>query len=170
MRIALLFPVPLLMALMAVGSQLPAQELAPLRSADQVRADMETAVATWVESANAGDATGVAAIYTGDAVFVDPYGNVVRGRAAIQEYFAQSFATRSSNWASRVDETVMIGDMAVTYGIWSADIEGLPAETPGPWRWLSVAVYAPDGSPRMRFQIAMIPASMQVITEGGYPQ
>jgi uncharacterized protein (TIGR02246 family) len=162
MRIALLFLVPLLMALMAVGSQLPAQEPAPLRSGDQVRADTETAVATWVASANAGDATAVAAIYADDAVFVDTYGNVVRGRAAIQEHYAQSFAARSSNWEVWVDETLMIGDMAVIYGTWSADIQGLPAETPGPWRWLSVAVYEPDGSQwRTRFHIAMIPVPMQ---------
>jgi uncharacterized protein (TIGR02246 family) len=160
MRITPLFPVILLVVLMAMACPLSAQQRAPIRSADQVRADTETLVATWVTRANAGDATRVAATYTNDAVFVDPYGNVVRGRAAIQEYFGQSFATRSSNWESRVDETVMIGDLAVAYGTWFADIEGLPAETPGPWRWLSVGVYETDGSLRTRFHIGMIPAAM----------
>jgi uncharacterized protein (TIGR02246 family) len=124
MRKVVLFPVPALLVLMAMGCQPPAQEMAPIRTADQARADAEMLTATWVEMANAGDAAGVASTYTEDAVFLDPYGNVIQGRAAIEGYFRQSFATRSSSWDSRIDDLVIQGDMVVSYGTWSATHRG----------------------------------------------
>jgi uncharacterized protein (TIGR02246 family) len=160
MRTVVLFPVTLLLAFMAMGCQPPVQELAPLRTVEQVRADAEGLVANWVEMANAGDAAGVAATYTQDAVFLDPYGNVIQGRAAIEEYFRQSFATRTSNYESLIDDMVILGDAVASYGIWSATIEGLPLEFPGPWRWMALGVYEPDGSFKTRLQLAMIPAPM----------
>jgi ketosteroid isomerase-like protein len=158
MRNVWLFPVTLLLGFLALASQLSAQQQAPIRSADQLRADAERVVATWVERANAGDAAGVACTYTDDAVFIDPYGNVVRGRAAIQQYFAESFAGGSSNWDVRIDETVLLGAVAVSNGVWSADIQGLPDEMREPGRWLTVRVYEPDGSLGIRFHFGMLPA------------
>jgi uncharacterized protein (TIGR02246 family) len=146
-----------LLVVLAMASPLSAQQRAPIRSADQVRADGQKNVATWVERANAGDAAGVASIYTDDALLLDPYGNVIRGRAAIQQLLERSFADGSSNWNVRIDETVMLGDVGVSTGTWSANFQG----TPGPWRWLSVWVYEPDGSSRIRFHFSMMPAPGQ---------
>jgi uncharacterized protein (TIGR02246 family) len=160
MRKVVLFPVPVLLVLMAMGCQPPVQELVPLRTAEEIQADAEGLVATWVEAANAEDAEGVASTYTADALFVDPYGNVVQGRAAIQEYFGQSFATRSSNWESRIDGVVIPADAVVTYGTWSATIVGLPSDLPGPWRWMALGVYEPDGSLKTRVQFSMMPVPM----------
>jgi uncharacterized protein (TIGR02246 family) len=157
MRRVSLFPVTSLVVLVAMACPLSAQQRAPIRSADQARADVQRVVSTWVERANAGDAAGVASFYTDDAVFLDPYGNVVRGRAAIEQMFAQFSADGSSNWNVRIDETVMLGDVAVSTGTWSANFLG----TPGPWRWLSVWVYEPDGSMRSRFHLGMMPAPRQ---------
>jgi uncharacterized protein (TIGR02246 family) len=160
MRKVVLFPVPALLVFMAIGCQPPEQELAPLRTLEQVRADAEVLTATWVEMANAEDAAGVASTYTEDAVFLDPYGNVIQGRAAIEGYFRQSFATRTSNFESLIDDMVILGDAVASYGTWSATIEGLPSEFPGPWRWMALGVYQPDGSFKTRLQLAMIPAPM----------
>jgi uncharacterized protein (TIGR02246 family) len=154
MRNVWLFPVTLLVGFMSLACQVSAQQQAPIRSADQVRADADRMVAIWVEHANARDAAGVASIYTGDVVFIDPYGNIIRGRAAIQQYWAESFAGRSSNWESRIDETVILGDVGVSIGTASADIQGTRVE----YKWLSVSVQEPDGVARTRFQIGMVPA------------
>ena len=160
MRKVVLFPVPALLVFMAVGCQPAEQELVPLRTVEQIQADAEGLVADWVAMANAGDAEGVASTYTDDAVFLDPYGNVVQGRAAIQEYFRQSFATRTSNYESRIDDMVIQGDAVVTFGTWSATVLGLPAHTPRPWRWMALGVYELDGSFQTRLQMAMMPAPM----------
>ncbi len=157
MRKVLLFPVPALLVFVAMGCQPAEQELEPLRTAEQIQADIEALAATWLEMANAGDAAGVASTYTEDAVYMDPYGGIHHGRGAIQEYFGQSLA-RSTNWEAPIGGTVIQGDMVAGYGTWSAT-PILPEDAaPIGGRWQNVTVYQPDGSLKMRLQLAMIPA------------
>ena len=159
MRKVVLFPVPLLLAFMAMGCQPPAQEMAPIRTAEQIQADIEALAATWLEMANAGDAAGVASTYTDDAVYMDPYGGIHQGRGAIQEYFRQSLS-RSTNWLAPMDGTVIQGDMVAGYGTWSATPIMPEGAAPIGGRWQNAAAYQPDGSLKMRLQLAMLPAPM----------
>jgi len=159
MRRLSLLPVFPLLAFMAMGCQPSVQELAPLRTAEQVEADAQAHLATWLEAANAGDAAGVAASYTEDAVYLDPWGSVHQGRAAIQEYFRQSLA-RSTDWEATFDGLVIQGDLVAGYGTWSATPVAPEGAAAIGGRWQAVTVYQPDGSPKTRLQLTMIPAPM----------
>jgi ketosteroid isomerase-like protein len=153
-----LFPVSTLLALMAMGCQPVAQEAAPARTDAQVQADVESLRTTWQDLANAGDAAGVAALYTDDALYVDPYGGVHQGTAAIVEYLSGAF-TRSSGWELRTEGSVIHGEMVAGHGSWSATPnapEGAPAMG---GHWQNVSVYQPDGSLKIRLSLAMIPAT-----------
>jgi ketosteroid isomerase-like protein len=159
MRMVLLSPVSLLLALVAMGCQPPAQELAPLRTAEQVEADVEALRVAWLNAANAGDAAGVASFYTDDAVFVDPYGVVHQGRTAIERYYEQSF-TRSSGYDIVTEGIIVEGGMVAGYGTYSATLQGPEGPVPSGGRWHSVSLYQPDGSLKLRFHVSMIPAPM----------
>ena len=159
MRMLLLSPVSLLLAFVAMGCQPPVQELAPLRTAEQVEADVEAMRMAWLNAANSGDAAGVASFYTDDAVFVDPYGVVHQGRTAIERYFEQSLA-RSSGYDIVTEGIVFEGDMGAGYGTYSSTLQGPEGPVPSGGRWQNVSLYQPDGSLKMRLQISMIPAPM----------
>jgi uncharacterized protein (TIGR02246 family) len=51
------------------------------------REAVEAAYRTWNEAFNRGDAKGLAALYTENALFLPPTHNVVRGRAAVEQFF-----------------------------------------------------------------------------------
>jgi uncharacterized protein (TIGR02246 family) len=157
MRRLSLFPVLPLLALVAIGCQPPAQEMAPLRTAQQVQVDINALRATWQELANAGDASGVAALYADDALYVDQYGGVHEGRAAIEGYFGQSL-TRSSGYEIVTQGTVIQGDMVAAYGTFSGTLTGPEGAMPTGGMWQAVSVYQPDGSLKLRLHFAMIPA------------
>jgi uncharacterized protein (TIGR02246 family) len=159
MRKVVLFPVPALLVFMAMGCQPPAQEMEPLRTAGQVEADVEALRVAWLNAANSGDAAGVASFYTDDAVFVDPYGIVHQGRAALEMYWEQSL-TRSSGYDIVTEGIIFEGDMGAGYGTWSATLQGPEGPVPTGGRWHTVSLYQPDGSLKLRLHVSMIPAPM----------
>ena len=159
MRKVVLFPVPALLVLMAMGCQPPAQEMAPVRTAEQVEADSEAFRVAWLNAANTGDAAGVASFYTADAVFVDQYGVVHQGRTAIERYFETSLA-RSSGYDIVTEEVFFEGDMGAGYGTYSATLQGPEGPVPTGGRWHTVSLYQPDGSLKIRLHVSMIPAPM----------
>jgi uncharacterized protein (TIGR02246 family) len=157
MRTTFRVPTLAIFALFIPACQPPAQEMAPARSAEQVQADMEAMRTTWLDLANAGDAAGVAALYTDDVVYLDPYGGVHRGRAAVEGYYTQSLA-RSSGWELQIEESVTHGDMVAGYGTWSGTAMAPEGAAPMSGMWHNVSVYQPDGSLQIRFSLAMLPA------------
>jgi uncharacterized protein (TIGR02246 family) len=72
----------------------PAQKPAPTRQADD-EAAIRAAGAAFLEAYNARDAKKLAALWSPDAVYIDPAdGDEVVGRAAIEEMFATAFADK----------------------------------------------------------------------------
>jgi uncharacterized protein (TIGR02246 family) len=144
--------------LLVLACQPPSEEATPQpdRTAAQIEADMEAFRAAWVELANAGDVAGVAAMYTEDAVFTDPYGNVHSGRAAITEYLEGSFA-RATGYDVVITNYVTHGDMAASYGTHSVTVQGPDGAAAQMGMWQTVSSYQPDGSVKIRLHLSMIP-------------
>jgi ketosteroid isomerase-like protein len=157
MRTIRIAPLPTLLILLAAGCQPPAEEAAPARTAEQAAADIEAVKTSWVEMANAGDAAGVAALFTDDAVYVDPYGAVHQGRTAIEAYYTETF-TRSSGWELQIEGSMVAGGMVAGYGTWSATPMAPEGAAPMNGRWQNVSVYQPDGSLEISLSLAMLPA------------
>jgi uncharacterized protein (TIGR02246 family) len=147
--------VPLLLVL---ACQPPSEEASPQpdRAAAQIEADMEAFRAEWVERANAGDVAGVAALYTEDAVFTDPYGNVHSGRAAITEYLEGSFE-RAAGYAVVITGYVTHGDVVASYGTYSVTVQRPDGAAAQMGMWQTVSSYQPDGSVKIRLHLSMIP-------------
>jgi uncharacterized protein (TIGR02246 family) len=157
MRSVLLVLIPAFLALVAMGCRPPAPETAPERTAQQMRADAEALVAQWRNLANAGDAAGVAALYSDDAVFVDPFGGVHQGPEAIAVYLRETFAG-PVEYQIEVFGVVSGGDLAASYGRWSRTVnDSTGPETIG-GMWQSVGQYQDDGSMKTLLHHTMVPA------------
>ena len=74
----------------------------------------------WVERFTAHDAAGVAALYTEDAQLLPPDMEVVNGRAAIQEFVAQTNPPGSPAFEFATNETLVFGDYAHRQGSFTA--------------------------------------------------
>jgi ketosteroid isomerase-like protein len=130
----------------------------PARTAEQVQADVQALRTTWQELANAGDFNGVAALYTQDATYVDPFGGIHEGPAAIAAYLAQP-AGVSTTTDIQITGTVSAGDMGASWGTFSqtlTDATGTTTTMSGMWQ--TVGLYQPDGSMKIRLHHTMIPA------------
>ncbi len=156
MRRTSLVLIPTLFILLTAGCQPPAQELAP-RTMQEVEDAFEAVRAEWQALANADDAAGVAAFYAEDAQLTDPYGNVYTGRAAITEYFQQSFAAASDITIQRSD-LVFHGDMVAAYGTFSQTVQGPEGAMTMSGLWQTVSLFQPDGSIQLRMHQSMLPA------------
>lgn len=157
MRTTFRIPTLALGALVLVACQPPAQEMAPARSMQEVDNDFEAMRGDWESLANADDASSVAAFYTEDAVFIDVYGSVYNGRAAIQGYFEESFP-RSSGLTIQRSDLMAHGDMVAAAGTYSQTIQGPEGEMPMTGMWMTVSMYQPDGSVLIRMHQSMMPA------------
>jgi len=88
--------------------------------AEQIRAFYQK----FDEEFNKGDAAGVAAFYTGDAVYVTPHGTF-SGRQAIQKSYAEySFRQwHSHNQDTKVDRITAVGNEIRSIGKWSCNFQ-----------------------------------------------
>jgi ketosteroid isomerase-like protein len=150
MRRLPLVPIPVLMVLLATGCQ-PSAEPIQVRTPDEMQADVEAL------RASADDFAGVAALYTTDAYYVDQYGGVHDGQAAISGYFEQSLPL-SAAYDIMIDGSVTGDDLVASYGTWSATLTGPEGEVPASGRWQTVGVYEPDGTLKLRLHFALVPA------------
>jgi uncharacterized protein (TIGR02246 family) len=148
---------PTLLALMAVGCQPPPPEMAPERTVQEVEDAFDAVRTEWEALANADDAAAVAAFYTEDAVFVDAYGNVYNGRAAIQGYLEASLPTGSGLTIQKSD-MVFHGDIVATSGTFSQMVSGPEGEETMTGLWQTVSFFQPDGSILIRMHQSMLPA------------
>jgi ketosteroid isomerase-like protein len=69
----------------------------------------------FVERANAGDAAGLAALYTEDAVMAYPPGSTTVGRAAIQALWAEVLAPRPHFEQETPRPSLVSGDIGLTW-------------------------------------------------------
>lgn len=108
-------------------------ETTPARSKAFVPEDLTR---LFVERANAGDAEGLAMLYTPDAVVAFPPGQMTVGRPAIQALYEQMLAARPVFRPETPLPTLRIGDIALT-ATPARDEAGARAQ---------VAMRQPDGS------------------------
>jgi uncharacterized protein (TIGR02246 family) len=99
----------------------------------------------------------VAALYAPDAVFIDVYGNVYNGREAIAGYL-ESSVQRGTDLTIQNTDLVVEGDMVAGYGTFSQTVTGPEGDMPMNGMWMSVSLYQPDGSLKIRLHQSMVPA------------
>jgi uncharacterized protein (TIGR02246 family) len=83
------------------------------------RAQVEKVSKAWEKAYNAGDAAGVAALYTKDAKVMAPGAEAASGTKAIQTLFAADMAGGVKN-ALTTEDVVGFGDYALETGKWVA--------------------------------------------------
>jgi ketosteroid isomerase-like protein len=87
----------------------------------------------WEKAYNGGDVKGVAAQYAEDALLAPPNAPAVRGRAAIEKFFAKDIAdTRAAGVVFAIDQPTQVGvsgSMGWESGTYKATIKGNVVET-----------------------------------------
>ena len=102
--------------LVALALALP---LPAFAQAGDLRAQLQKVTQAWDKAYNAGNAAGVAALYTRDAKVMAPGAEIVSGPKAIEALFAGEIAAGTKN-ALTPGEVVGMGDHAVETGKWVA--------------------------------------------------
>ncbi len=75
----------------------------------------------WMKAFNAGDAAGIAALYTEDGTAMPPNAPAVKGRAAIEAYLAEDIAgsPAGGKLTVKVTDQDHSGDLGYARGTWS---------------------------------------------------
>jgi uncharacterized protein (TIGR02246 family) len=94
--------------------------------AQSVRSEIEKANAAWTAAFNRGDAAGVAALYTEDAIVLPPGLPIVRGRADIEKLWQGAFAS-TKNPQLKTLEVTSFGDAAREIGEVTVEKGGTPS-------------------------------------------
>jgi uncharacterized protein (TIGR02246 family) len=102
--------------LVALALALP---LPAVAQSGDLRAQLEKLGAAWEKAFNAGDAAGVAALYTKDAKVMAPGAEPVSGTKAIQDLFAADIA-QGVKFDLTLEDAVGAGDYAMETGKWVA--------------------------------------------------
>jgi uncharacterized protein (TIGR02246 family) len=107
-----------MLALVGCAQESAAPEAFPQETAD-----------AWLERYRANDAAGMAALYTEDAQLLPPDGELVSGRAAIQEFMGAASLPAGATFEIEATETLMFGEHAWRQGIfrYGGAADGLPA-------------------------------------------
>lgn len=119
---------------------------------EALAADMAELSADWVQAYEAGDAAALASLYADDAIYLAPYNEAVRGRAAIQTRFAEVIGTTTERHVTveRADAGGS-GDLAYGIGSYSVELGMAGAETPVTDRgkYITIAKRGEDGAFRI---------------------
>ena len=88
---------------------------------------------SWEQAYNGGDAKALAALYADDAVLLPPGASAVRGRAAIQEFFAKDVAGSKAAGAvfalNPKTDVAVSGNMGWESGTYKVTVKGAVVET-----------------------------------------
>lgn len=88
--------------------------------ADAATAAVDDVRSSWLSAAETDDAAAVAALYTEDATYVTPDGQVLEGRQAIQQALSQSLPMMSDLEITSSRDPMVSGDLAVDVGEYSS--------------------------------------------------
>ena len=93
----------------------------------------------FIERANAGDAEGVVRLYDPDALLAEADGQVVRGAAAIEQFYRRLLASRPTFARGEQQPSLVFADLALTStklvgGGATAEIARQQAD--GSWLWV----------------------------------
>lgn len=84
-------------------------------------AALKDQIEQWEKRFNAGDAAGVAALYTEDAQILPPGSDIVEGRTAIQEFWQMAIDGSAGEDSLETLELHELGDVAVEIGTYSEE-------------------------------------------------
>lgn len=116
---------------------------------EALTADMAAVEAAWTQAYEAGDAAALASLYADDAVYLAPYSEAVRGRAAIQTRFAETLGTMTARQVTihRTDAGGS-GDLAYGIGNYSVEMGMMGAEAPmtDSGKYITIAKRGADGT------------------------
>jgi uncharacterized protein (TIGR02246 family) len=131
------------LALASLACQPPSQQAAAL--SDEDRAAIEGAIQTYGESALAGDLDTWAALWTEDAMKMNPNMEALEGRESIREWFAG--LPPLTSFTADVVEMDGRGDLAWARGTFSMSmvIEGMPEPMREVGKYLTIMEKQPDG-------------------------
>ena len=103
------------------------------QAASPDEAALRAQTAAWEKAYNGGDGKGVAAQYAEDAVLMPPGAPALKGRAAIQEYFAKDVAGSKAAGAVFVldpkTDVGVAGNMGWESGVYKVTVKGAVVET-----------------------------------------
>lgn len=94
-------------------------------AAEDVRAAIEKASQAWMAAFDAGDAAGIAALYSEDAMLLPPDATQIKGRQAVQETFQGWIDAGFKDIVLETVEVEASGDLAYEVGSFSVKV---PAE------------------------------------------
>ncbi len=125
----------------AAGSSIP----------DAARKTIDATNAAWLDAMKRHDAAAIAAIYGDDAVFVTPAGDSLRGRAAIEAFERDRFATngRVLDGSIADDGVTRTGKYVYEWGHATLRMAG-PLGSPSTVTGRFLTVWAQDASGRWR--------------------
>jgi uncharacterized protein (TIGR02246 family) len=111
--------------------------------------DIEAAVAEWAKAANAGDAAGIAALYTDDAVLLPPGAPIAQGKDKIQGLWKSMLDMGVSNIQLNPTEIIVSGNDASEVGTFSYTA----GDTKGTGKYIVLWRKGDDGKWRLRRDI-----------------
>ncbi len=91
-------------------------------AAEDVRALIEQGTAKWIAAFNAGDAAGVAALYSETAMLLPPDAKLVRGRPAVQEVFQSWIDSGMKDISFKMVELESSENLAYEIGLFSVNV------------------------------------------------
>ncbi len=130
--------------------------IACAQQAEQEAVDMEALAAAmaaieadWKQAYEAGDAAGVASLYAEDAVYLAPYMDAIRGRAAIETRMAETMGAMSERRITieRFDAGAA-GDLAYGIGTYALEMYMAGVEEPmsDTGKYVTIAKLGADGA------------------------
>ena len=151
LRLAIGVPTIVLLGILAVGCAPVEEEAAEDPNAVEPSIGDESAlnalIADYLVAVNGGDADGVAALYSADAVRMPPNAPPIRGRESIRRNMEETFETATLNVQMQVDETEASGELAYVRGTFlltATPKDGSPA-TESQGNWMRLMRREPDG-------------------------
>lgn len=108
--------------------------------------------AAWSDKYAAGDVSGVAATYAGNALVVPPASAPISGKEAISDYWRQRLADGQQIFV-RVESAAMRGDSLVESGVWSVQVTNVYGQRAyGGGEFKRILDRQQDGSFRIRLE------------------
>jgi uncharacterized protein (TIGR02246 family) len=128
-----------LIATVTVAACSPSQQ----HDAAADEAALTSFAANWEKAYNEKDADALAALYTEDGQLLPPGADMVNGRSAIKDYWANDIATGNVSLAIMADATGVGGDWAWRSGSWRAT--GMDGSSAGTGKYIEVWRRTTDG-------------------------
>ena len=145
-KVALILALIPCSGLIACARQAAQEEAADMQAITAAMADVESA---WKQGYDRGDAAAVASLYAEDAIYLEPYRDVVRGRSAIEARLAELMGRTTARQVTieRTDAGAA-GDLAYGIGTFALEMRMQGAREPmrDNGKYVTIAKRGTDGA------------------------